>query len=167
VRLLEEKTRIEREYQTSVVLAAWQRYQPMLEMAVTQLLSLSIEKGQYLARATYLLETLCPSAGLRTATRLHAIDLDVIPHYSGQIATGIFLDDVSVSASLQKLVAAVPARDQENFWLALAAVWIQSVPLKTGVLEGEGIDSEALLEDAPRFRDYLRSELMQRLTHMY
>lgn len=165
--MAKDKTGIEQENQTAMILAVWQRYQPMLEMAAKQLLSLSSEEGQYLARVLYLLESICPSPGLRLATRLHAIELDAVPHFSTHLSTGITLDDQAVFAAVQKLLAAVPERDQVNFWLALVVIWIMSVSLSEEVLEGEGIDSPALLQDEPRFREYLRSELMQRLTHMY
>ncbi len=165
--MADENTRIVRQNQTAVVQATIQRYQPLVEMAVSQLFSLSLSDGQYLARVIYLLDGLCPASGVSAATRLHAIDLEFVPKLDANVTSGIHLHDPTVFASLKGVLAEIATGDKENFWLALAATWIMAVPLEPRFLAGEQLDPSTMLADESRFRDYLRSELMQRLAHMF
>lgn len=165
--MADENTRIVRQNQTAVVQTTLQRYQPLVEMAANQLFSLSLSDGQYLARVIYLLDGLCPAPGVSVATRLHAVVLEDIPKLGVNITSGIYLHDPTVFASLQGVMAGIAKEDKENFWLALAATWITAVPLELKYLAGEQLEPSTMLADEPRFRDYLRSELMQRLAHMF
>lgn len=143
------------------ILHCSQRYRSLIEACLSRLLALPV--GQ----AIYALDCLCDRPDATVAARLHAVDLAVETRVQMPLVMTSITGTNDVINALQSLKKMVPAKDQEDFWLALAVAWIQVVPRRSQYLDDPFHNRARVLESDEQFRRYLRSELMNRLAALF
>jgi hypothetical protein len=143
------------------VYSAAAHYTPVIEAALGMLLGLPISE------ALYVLDLLCPQPDACVATQLHSLDLSAMPACQIAQSGTVQLPCAQVLERLQSALGVFPEDKKLDFWLALSATWIKSTPRAKAQQDGGLVTNLANLADEETFHNFLRSELMLRLTMLF